>query len=544
MVWQTGLPGTSQSNPTLQAGVRIESQPVQAQQPAQYYMPPQPVQYQPQPMQFQPPQQPYTSIGLGGGGTQGQNALPLWGLAQGGNTQSGWQIGGSTGGGQLYGTYLLGGGGSTDTYIEPWMPDERAALIRRTGMSTLGTEVQALKKQIDAEKNNYNKRALTEQYNNAMIRWQKEWENQIPAYRNLALSGLRQQAERAVAANTAIGEPTNLNAMWGNSVLSNNNVQIGFIQQGRMIAPRGNALEDALAAGLDPRSSLAQFLADQDVFAQDDYMPGAKPALMSGYNSMGLGGGTYTGNADPFAFGGDGSQYARQESWNILRDHAWQQQANERYIQSINNRMPVGDRKGTGNGITNTGVSGRVIGYQPSGSSGPAQNTGYGPGGGTSGRMPDAPWVDTEGDNWKWTKDGWEQTGKGEQFDPVNDQTIRDLRFRGQVDSQANQMRSEGVPEYQVQEFIKRMNKPNGMLQLPPMSAYPAAMGIAEAPPITQRGSMSPNNDVFADQFTPAPSRGDATHWPYGMRTQSNSFDRYAFNPMLAGAVDARMNRK
>lgn len=543
MVWQTGLPGTSLSNPTLQAGVRIESQPVQAQQPAQYYMPPQPVQYQPQPMQFQPPQQPYTSIGLGGGGTQGQNALPLWGLAQGGNTQSGWQIGGSTGGGQLYGTYLLGGGGSTDTYIEPWMPDERAALIRRTGMSTLGTEVQALKKQIDAEKNNYNKRALTEQYNNAMIRWQKEWENQIPAYRNLALSGLRQQAERAVAANTAIGEPTNLNAMWGNSVLSNNNVQIGFIQQGKMIAPRGNALEDALAAGLDPRSSLAQFLADQDVFAQDDYMPGAKPALMSGYNSMGLGGGTYTGNADPFAFGGDGSQYARQESWNILRDHAWQQQANERYIQSINNRMPVGDRKGTGNGITNTGVSGRVIGYQPSGSSGPAQNTGYGPGGGTSGRMPDAPWVDTEGDNWKWTKDGWEQTGKGEQFDPVNDQTIRDLRFRGQVDSQANQMRSQGVPEYQVQEFIKRMNKPNGMLQLPPMSAYPAAMGIAEAPPM-QMGSMSPSNDVFADQFTPAPSRGDATHWPYGMRTQSNSFDRYAFNPMLAGAVDARMNRK
>ena len=118
------------------------------------------------------------------------------------------------------------------------------------------------------------------------------------------------------------------------------------------------------------------------------------------------------------------------------------------------------------------------------------------------------------------------------------------MNWRGQVDSQANQMRSEGVPEYQVQEFIKRMNKPNGMLQLPPMSAYPAAMGIAEAPPITQRGSMSPNNDVFADQFTPAPSRGDATHWPYGMRTQSNSFDRYAFNPMLAGAVDARMNRK
>lgn len=543
MVWQTGLPGTSQSNPTLQAGVRIESQPVQAQQPAQYYMPPQPVQYQPQPMQFQPPQQQYTGIGLGGGGTQGQSALPLYGLAQGGNTQSVWQLGGSTGGGQLYGTYLLGGGGSTDTYIEPWMPDERAALIRRTGMSTIGTEVQALKKQIDAEKNNYARQALTAQYNNAMTRWQKEWETQIPAYRNLALSGLRQLAQDAVARNTAIGEPTNLNAMWGNSVLSNNNTQIGIIQQGRMVAPRGNALEDALAAGLDPNSSLAQFLADQDVFAQDDYMPGAKPSLMSGYNSMGLGGGTYTGNADAFAYGGDGSQYARQESWNILRDHAWQQQANERYIQSINNRMPVGDRKGTGNGITNTGVSGRVVGYTPSGSSGPAENTGYGPGGGTSGRMPDAPWVDTEGDNWKWTKDGWEQTGKGEQFDPVNDQTIRDLRFRGQVDSQANQMRSEGVPEYQVQEFIKRMNKPNGMLQLPPMSAYPAAMGIAEAPPM-QMGSMSPSNDVFADQFTPAPSRGDATHWPYGMRTQSNSFDRYAFNPMLAGAVDARMNRK
>lgn len=553
MVWEAGLPGISRSNPTLQAGVRIESQPVQAQQPAQYYMPPQPVQYQPQPMQFQPPQQPYTSIGLGGGGTQGQNALPLWGLAQGGNTQSGWQLGGSTGGGQLFGTYLLGGGGSTDTYIEPWMPQERAAQIRQTGMSTIGMEVQALKKQIDAEKNNYARQALTAQYNNAMTRWQKEWENQIPAYRDLAMSGLRQQAQDAVARNTAIGEPTNLNAMWGNSVLSNNNTQIGIIQQGRMVAPRGNALEDALAAGLDPRSSLAQFLADQDVFAQDDYMPGAKPALMSGYNSMGLGGGTYTGNADAFAYGGDGSQYARQESWNILRDHAWQQQANERYIQSINNRMPVGDRKGTGNGITNTGVSGRVVGYTPSGSSGPAENTGYGPNGEElpwkeSPLMKKLGWAeDWMGDNLEYDRESGQflpSDKKPEKIDPINDGYIRELNWRGQVDSQANQMRSEGVPEYQVQEFIKRMNKPNGMLQLPPMSAYPAAMGIAEAPPITQRGSMSPNNDVFADQFTPAPSRGDATHWPYGMRTQSNSFDRYAFNPMLAGAVDARMNRK
>lgn len=542
MVYLNGSLATSTSNPTLQGQVRVETQPQPQyiQQPMQYI--PQPVQFQPQPIQFQQPQQQYTSIGLGGGGTQGQNALPLYGLAQGGNTQSGWQLGGSTGGGQLYGTYLLGGG-STDSYIEPWMPDDRAALIRRTGMSTIGMEVQALKKQIDAEKNNYARQALTAQYNNAMIRWEKEWQNQIPAYRDLAMSGLRQHAQKVLADNTAIGEPTNLNSMWANSVLSNNNVQIGIIQNGRMVAPRGNALQDALAAGLNPRSSLAQFLADQDVFAQDDYMPGAKPALMSGYNSMGLGGGTYTGNADPFAYGGDGSQYARQESWNILRDYAWQQQANQRYADSINNRMPVGDRKGTGNGITNTGVSGRVVGYTPSGSSGPAQNTGYGPNGGTSGRMPDAPWVDTEGDNWKWTKDGWEQTGKPEQFDPINDQTVRDLRFRGQVDSQANQMRSQGVPEYQVQDFIKRMNKPNGMLQLPPMSAYPAAMGIAEAPPM-QMGSMSPNNDIFADQFTPAPSRGDATHWPYGMRTQSNSFDRYAFNPMLAGAVDARMNRK
>ena len=356
MVWEAGLPGISRSNPTLQAGVRIESQPVQAQQPAQYYMPPQPVQYQPQPMQFQPPQQPYTSIGLGGGGTQGQNALPLWGLAQGGNTQSGWQIGGSTGGGQLYGTYLLGGGGSTDTYIEPWMPQERAALIQRTGMSPIGMEVQSLKKQIDAEKNNYARQALTAQYNNAMIRWQKEWENQIPAYRNLALSGLRQQAERAVADNTAIGEPTNLNAMWGNSVLSNNNVQIGIIQQGRMIAPRGNALEDALAAGLDPRSSLAQFLADQDVFAQDDYMPGAKPSLMSGYNSMGLGGGTYTGNADAFAYGGDGRQYAKQESWDIIRDYNWANDAQKAYDASMANRNPLGSYQGP-----TTSVSGKIV---------------------------------------------------------------------------------------------------------------------------------------------------------------------------------------
>lgn len=577
--------------------------------------------------------------GLGGGGTQGQNALPLWGLPQGGNTQSGWQIGGSTGGGQLYGTYLLGGGGSTDTYIEPWMPDERAALIRRTGMSTLGTEVQALKKQIDAEKNNYNKRALTEQYNNAMIRWQKEWENQIPAYRNLALSGLRQQAERAVAANTAIGEPTNLNAMWGNSVLSNNNVQIGFIQQGKMIAPRGNALEDALAAGLDPRSSLAQFLADQDVFSQEDYMPGSRPSLMNSYGSMGMGfagqGGKVFGYDN--AYGGTGRQAAVGDAQNMLRDYNWTNDALKSYQASMDNKNPMGSFKGgevqRGPGLPGIDANGWIPDWMGDGKYSPDQlskalssydkSQGYyskrgvtqvgdptkasGKGSGQvagagydpydyGAMVPSYSGPDPNG----WV-DGYSTGSRNPQrFDPTvaSDQYSPKLgNLTGWNQERMSKPYLQQDEKYPMQgsdytgnpkpgRSFGQMLKGIGEAAIAPLkgvqntwtpsykglfgtgplfgdgdsrglAAYSGpmlqpAMGIAQAPKIQRvsspprpgssfGGSMSPSNDIFADQFAAAPSRGNSTTWPYGMRTQSSSFDRYPTGPMTAGQIQALM---
>lgn len=480
---------------------------------------------------------------------------------------------------------LNGGGNVTpESYLGSWVPPERRALISSVGFSGTGSEVLALRQAQNNASNNYERQALAQKEQNAQIRWDQEWKSFEPEYKALAMDALYAQARQTVAQETAAGRPTSLAAMQAQSVLSNNSVNIGIIQQGKVARPAGNALEDAMAAakltGKTLSPGLAKMLADSDAMTQDSYMPGASQYWsLNAPSSMGMGFGGGQGIVMGYdeAYGGDGSQYARQEAQNILRDHAWQQQANERYIQSINNRMPVGDRKGTGNGITITGVSGRVIGYSPSGSSGPAQNTGYGPNGEEmpwkeSPMMKKLGWAeDWMGDDLEYDRDSGEfvpRLTKPEKIDPINDGYIRELNWRGQVDSQANQMRSQGVPEYQVQEFIKRMLKPNGMLQGPPANMDPNQMygppktsmtlplletlfGIADAPEIKTvpkplSGNLSPANTSY-DSFDGPLFSNDSrfnTGQPYsnpfakeyGLQagTPSNQFDRYAVDPFTA----------
>lgn len=165
-----------------------------------------------------------------------------------------------------------------------------------------------------------------------------------------------------------------------------------------------------------------------------------------GYKSMGIEGRTpfktYQNIDSPesLAYGGDGSQMLQELQNQMLRDFRWNQDAINAYDKSMNNANPAGRFIGGGPNVVNTGVSGKVVGWNPSQSSGPARNTGYGRNGGVSG-MPDADWIDTPGDSWRWDKgEGmWTQDGLPEPVDPVNSQWINDLNFKGRSEAEKNQ---------------------------------------------------------------------------------------------------------
>ena len=285
--------------------------------------------------------------GLGGGGTQGQNALPFWGLAQ---DQEGSAV------------YLGGGGSATpENYLGDWVPEPRRKILSQIGFGNgAGSELLSLRKQYNAEKNNYAKQAIMSKIVNAEFRFNRELQGKEYEYRSLARDANYAAARKMLNEEKAAGRGEGSGAMAANAILSNNHISHGIINHGRIVAPAGNAVEDALEAyqmtGRTPDLSLLQMLAVSDALSQDDYMPGAKPSLMSGYNSMGLGGGTYTGNADAFAYGGDGRQYAKQESWDIIRDYNWANDAQKAYDASMANRNPLGSYQGP-----TTSVSGKIV---------------------------------------------------------------------------------------------------------------------------------------------------------------------------------------
>lgn len=330
---------------------------------------------------------------------------------------------------------------------------------------------------------------------------------------------------------------------------------------------------------------------------------------------------------DSLAFGGDGSQMARQLGQGIIRDNQWARDAQARQnqaaprpasggyigpsqeyldniktwskqpnnlwydqngklarmnygsagdIESVSSR--VGDtytqRQNPDGKYTNWNWAAaqprqaqpRAVQQSPQPQSqyaqapsiGPAQWTGYGRNDGASG-MPDAGWIDTPGDNWRWDKGdaSWTQDGIPEPVDPVNSQWINDLRFKGRQEAERNQ----------------------GLGSTRSFGALPAAMGAAQAPMIYSRPApaqpkpqpaqapnpmKSPVRPFNASDFsmnTLEPSRAfggtlspgwldvDMAHGPLFVNTYrqaprtmgDNAFSRYETNPFSAGRIQAFM---
>lgn len=258
---------------------------------------------------------------------------------------------------------LLSSGGTIapEEYLGDWVPESRRQLLSQIGFGNgAGVEMLSLKKQMNAETNNYAKQALMSQYVNAETRFNRELQQYDQEYRDLARAANYAAHQKMYNEEVAAGRGESLAAMGAQAVLSNNHYSLGIINQGRLVAPKGNAVEDALQAyqltGRTPSLGLLQMLAVSDALSQDDYMPGAKPSIGGGYKSMGIAGGSYTGNTDAFAYGGDGSQYAKQESWDIIRDYNWANDAQKAYDASMANRNPLGSYQGP-----STSVSGKIV---------------------------------------------------------------------------------------------------------------------------------------------------------------------------------------
>ncbi len=261
-----------------------------------------------------------------------------------------------------------GGGNVTpQNYLGDWVPEPRRKLLAEIGFGNgAGSELLALYQQYNNETNNYAKQAIMSKIVNAETRFNRELQGYDQEYRDLARSANYAGAQRMVNEETAAGRGEGLAAMAGNAILSNNHYSHGIINQGRLQAPAGNAVEDALAAGRltgrMPSQALLQALAVSDALAQDSYMPGGPfgiaQGIASGYKSMGMGGegggGKVYGYDD--AYGGDGRQAAIQGSWDILRDYNWEQQANQRYADSMANNNPLGSYQGP-----TTSVSGKIV---------------------------------------------------------------------------------------------------------------------------------------------------------------------------------------
>lgn len=284
--------------------------------------------------------------GMSGGATErlfGGHALNVGGSA----FSKGVGGGGSAG-------WIAGGGGNVtpESYLGDWVPQHRRQLLSSIGFSGAGSRVLSLMKAIREEKNNYNKKALNDELSNALFFREQEWQGLIGEYRDLAAAANYASAQKMVNEETAAGRGEGLAAMAGNAILSNNHYSHGIIAQGRLVAPRGNAVEDALQAakltGKTPSKALLQHLAALDAEAQDDYMPGHFVTPGAGYKSMSEVG--QTGGMKVFgydnAFGGDGRQAAIGDLLNDLRDERWANDAQNSYNRSMNNKNPLGSYQG------------------------------------------------------------------------------------------------------------------------------------------------------------------------------------------------------
>lgn len=186
------------------------------------------------------------------------------------------------------------------TSLGSWIPQGRRQKMAQTGFDP---EIDNVRR-IDQDINNSDpalRYGKLEQRNKELNSWNQKQVQYQPEMRALQEAYIKRQAQQMLQ-DTAGKQADGFGRQWAQSVGGNENQAL---QGGNYQLSRGNALEtlDNMGGASD---GLRRFANGADFLASDDYAAGQGgygSALGIGYRSMGVAGGSYTGNNSTSAYG-------------------------------------------------------------------------------------------------------------------------------------------------------------------------------------------------------------------------------------------------
>lgn len=291
---------------------------------------------------------------------------------------------------------------------------------------------------------------------------QPQYEQQWRDYQRAVASKLLAQ-NNGTANQNSMGSQIAVQVLAGQGGIMANGGQYGFAP-GNQAA---NQLIEMKAQGIPVDNNVLKAAISQDVIwnaTGDPYSTrGINPIA---YNSMGIAGGTYTANYDPYAYGASafnddgtynlaawGNYYEPGNVYDIRTQLNKMAVDDQRRLESLNNKNPLGSFIGGGPTVVNV-IPGYVDPPSPTYTPGPYDGPTYpSPGGpddpNNPGWLPNIDNVPGFNDNWKWDpNEGWVPIPDPAPVESVpggmDDQEIRDSLFRSMIDSQANALRAQG----------------------------------------------------------------------------------------------------
>lgn len=357
----------------------------------------------------------------------------------------------------------------------------------------------------------------------------KERNQQLQSqYQDLFRADVRKDAQDMANRLAGTKDQNSISALYAQAVNGNdyfalqNGGDYGFAA-GNQANKTLDDIEGRLGAGA--ADGLRGVAADQDfLWNLDGDQNGLKGVGSLKYNSMGISGGTHTGNTDRFAYGA--SAFDDNNNWNMNSGANYFEPGN---IYDVRQMMRApgnikGAPMGTYGGPQGTGQNVRQYGD-------PRQNTG-------------------NNNNYQWQppflmpKDGPQTvTGGG-----AGDYQYEDYSKYGAKQSKfdinnSQYMDRSGVLKAPTADQLMAKGMGQGYTQ----PAYPALAQIPD-PPVVKKGPspimgsgfspMNPSYDVFNQSLV-----GKGAPQPASATFGDSAFSRYQTDPFTAGQVDARMSK-
>lgn len=347
-----------------------------------------------------------------------------------------------------------------------------------------------------------------------------------PQYEQLWRDSQRSQALQMLQQTQGTSEQNSLGALWAASVLGNQNN--GMMNGGQYGMAAGNQslsqLLELQRQGVKVPPQLLQAAYDQDyLWNMDGDTTSLKGIGSLQYKSMGISGGSYTGNNSQTAYGA--SAFDDNGMWN--------QNSGANHFEFDN----LGYNKQRMDEIKRGWANDNRYSKNPMGSySGPA-------GDGKNVHQYGNPRVDTGSNNnyqWQppflWPKDGDIQTNKSTgdgsyRYDDYSKYGAKQSKF--DINNSQYIDRSGVLKTPTADQLMAK-----GMGQGYTLPAYSALSQVANAPEVKPLKIADPMWDVFSDD-----TRSFAKP-PMNEQRYSNSFDRYAFDPVTGGVVEGILEKK